>query len=111
MKISQILRRKPERIWTARPVIKLCNLWRLMSNHQVGCIAICDDDGTLLGVVAEKEISQAITKCGADALDLPADSFMNAKPARCAPGDDLRSVKSTITHRRARHVLARIIHE
>ncbi len=55
--------------------------------------------------MAEKEISQAITRCAADSLDLPADSFMNAKPARCTPGDDLRSVMSTLTHRRARHVL------
>lgn len=50
--VADIMTREPT---TVRPAMGLAHAARLMLERKYGCLPVCDDDGTLVGIVTEAD--------------------------------------------------------
>jgi CBS domain-containing protein len=68
--ISQIMTREPTSV---RPKMGLAQAARLMLERKFGCLPVCEDDGTLVGIVTEADFVRFTADVVRD-LDLVAEA-------------------------------------
>ena len=61
-------------------------------------------DGSIAGIISEREIVRALGRDGAAILDEPVGHFMSATVHTCAPEDEVDSLMTTMTNERVRHI-------
>ena len=83
------------------PVALAC---RLLSRHNVGALPVCSEDGTLRGIVTDRDI---VLRCVAPEED-PADTcvgdIMTRQPATVTPGDDCARALRTMARNQVRRL-------
>ena len=68
--VSEVMTREPTSI---RPAMGLAQAARLMLERKFGCLPVCDDDGTLVGIVTEADFVRFAADVVRD-LDLVAEA-------------------------------------
>jgi CBS domain-containing protein len=68
--VADIMTREPTSV---RPATGLAHAARLMLERKYGCLPVCDDDGTLVGIVTEADFVRFAADVVRD-LDLVADA-------------------------------------
>ena len=68
--VSDVMTRDPTSV---RPGLGLAHAARLMLERKYGCLPVCDDDGTLVGIVTEADFVRFAADVVRD-LDLVADA-------------------------------------
>jgi CBS domain-containing protein len=71
----------------------------LMRRHGVPAVAVCDDNGRFMGLLAEREIARALYKHGPRALTLAAHKVMRRGDPAAAPDDTVHGVVETLLRR------------
>lgn len=104
MRLSDLLRGKPERVVTLPPTASVAHAAALMKTEGVGAILICDDRRRVLGVLSERELALAIAHVGRDLFSLRAGELMAVDVPTASPSDSVQSVMRIMTEQRARHL-------
>jgi CBS domain-containing protein len=104
MRLSDLLRGKPERVVTLPPTASVAHAAALMKTEGVGAILICDDRRRVLGVLSERELAMAIANVGQDLFGLRAGELMAVDVPTAAPDDSVQSTMRVMTEQRARHL-------
>ncbi len=86
MKISTTLTHKEHRLITALPVTQAQEAMRMMTEHKIGYLVVCDSDGAVAGVLSERDIIRALVE-GKSIVDLSAKDLMTTNPITCTPND------------------------
>jgi CBS domain-containing protein len=68
--VGNVMTREPTSV---RPAMGLAHAARLMLERKYGCLPVCDDDGTLVGIVTEADFVRFAADVVRD-LDLVADA-------------------------------------
>src|SRR5512145_2465988 len=68
--VSEVMTREPTSV---RPAMGLAQAARLMLERKYGCLPVCEDDGTLVGIVTEADFVRFAADVVRD-LDLMADA-------------------------------------
>ena len=68
--VSEVMTREPTSI---RPAMPLSSAARLMLERKFGCLPVCDDEGTLIGIVTEADFVRFAADVVRD-LDLVAEA-------------------------------------
>ncbi len=68
--VSEVMTRQPTSV---RPAMGLAQAARLMLERKYGCLPVCDDDGTLVGIVTEADFVRFAADVVRD-LDLVAEA-------------------------------------
>ena len=55
-----LVEREHANVWTIHPHQTLREVARGMTTHNVGALAVTDDDGDLVGIVSERDLTRAI---------------------------------------------------
>ncbi len=72
--------------------------------HRVGALIVSPGDGTIEGIVSERDVVRHLSEVRSDLLDQPVTAIMSSDVRVCAPGDDVRSIMNLMTEQRIRHV-------
>ena len=104
MKVLDLLRSKGSAVSTTYPEARVSAVLERFTDEAIGSLVVTTTDRTIVGLVAERDIVQALGKRGAEILDLDVSEIMHAKPVTCTPEDDMKSVMKTMTQRRLRHL-------
>ena len=72
--------------------------------HRVGALVVSPGDGSIDGILSERDIVRCLSELRADVLDQTVDTVMSSEVHRCAPGDTVDSIMSLMTEQRIRHV-------
>lgn len=104
MTVSMILKRKGYNVVTAPPTLQVRELARLLTEANIGAVAVVAPDGFLLGVAGERDIVRGLARYGPDVLSEPIASLMDRDLAFCAPHDSLETLMQLMTARRVRHL-------
>ncbi|MGH8962435.1 MAG: CBS domain-containing protein [Jatrophihabitantaceae bacterium] len=107
MKISDILRHKPEHsgadVVTIAPTAVVREMLALLAEHRIGALIVADGD-TVAGIVSERDVVRRLNDQGAALLDTPVAQIMTTSVYSCSSGDDIDSIANTMTERRIRHM-------
>ena len=103
MKIQTILATKGAVIRTIRAEQTLKEVIQLLAEYRIGAMVVVDAAGSLIGIISERDIIRVAASDEAMPTRRVGD-VMTRQVVTGTPNDDVRSVLSTMTERRFRHL-------
>ena len=103
MNVSRILSIKGRRIETIRPEASLADAIDLLSAKGIGAVVVTDTNGTVCGILSERDIVRALAR-HRDALSSRCAQHMTAHVVTCTPDMMIGEVMEEMTRGRFRHM-------
>lgn len=104
MKISDVLRSKGGDVVTASPDDSVTDLLTLLAEHRIGAVVVSSGDGTVDGIVSERDVVRHLQRSGTGVLEEPVRTIMTANVHTCTAQEEVSDLESRMTERRIRHV-------
>ncbi|MEE9544415.1 MAG: CBS domain-containing protein [Rhodospirillales bacterium] len=103
MIVSELLKKKHRSVVTAYPSTTVGDAVGLFKEKKIGAIMICVPDGTIVGIVTERDVLHSQAEIGAATMKLKVEEIMS-HVYTCKPDDDLKSVMRLMAFKHVRHV-------
>lgn len=103
MTIAAILRVKGDDVVHVSPQASLRELIDTLTEKRIGAVPVIEG-GSVVGIMSERDVMQALKRLGAAALDRPVREMMTAPPITVDPDTSLLAGLSLMTRRRIRHL-------
>jgi CBS domain-containing protein len=103
MLVSDILRRKGREVVCAPPNQTVTDAAQLMSRQGIGSVLVLSD-GSIAGILSERDIVRALAEHGPGCLDRPVSELMTSHVVTCGPEERVDRVMALMTDGRFRHV-------
>src|ERR1044071_6997598 len=104
MQVQQILQSKGRDVVTITSDATLSEAARELARHRIGALIVKNDDGSILGVISERDIVRAVSEASVFALPKPVSAYMTRSVATCREDDTVDSLMETMTEGRFRHL-------
>lgn len=76
MVISNILRGKGSQVVSVRTGDGVASITRTLAQHRIGAVLVVEPDGTVLGIVSERDIVRALASMGEAVMRMTAGQLM-----------------------------------
>ncbi len=97
-------KKKSHRIITIRPDTSIPEAARILKEEHIGALMIMGDDGTLVGIMSERDIVRAIPEHGADLFSLSVEQLMTRSVVTCGPDARVHQIMEKMTAGHFRHM-------
>jgi CBS domain-containing protein len=104
MLVSHILKEKGRDALAISPKATLFEAARVLTLNRIGALVVYDTEGTLSGIISERDIVRAVAEDGASALALTVGERMTKDVATCEENDTIAEIMETMTRCRFRHM-------
>jgi CBS domain-containing protein len=104
MFVSDILAQKGGLVFTVTPGTSIAQLSQQLSTRRIGSVLVLDGEGSVAGIVSERDLVRALASHGAKAMELEARQVMTREVVTCDPDDSIDQVMQTMTSGRVRHL-------
>jgi CBS domain-containing protein len=104
MLVSHILKEKGRDALAISPEATLFEAARVLTLNRIGALVVYDTEGTLSGIISERDIVRAVAEDGASALALTVGERMTKDVATCEENDTIAEIMETMTRCRFRHM-------
>jgi CBS domain-containing protein len=104
MTVSTIIAAKGHDVITSQPHRTMHEVAKVLADRRIGAVVVTGADGSIKGILSERDIVRAIARNGADALNDPVSQHMTATVVTCEEGDLILDVMEQMTRGRFRHV-------
>ena len=104
MFVSDILAQKGGLVFTVTPGTSVAQLSQQLSTRRIGSVLVLDGEGSVAGIVSERDLVRAMASHGAKAMELEARQVMTRDVVTCDPDDSIDQVMGTMTRGRFRHL-------
>lgn len=103
MKVRNILATKGGRVITIGPDKLVREAVALLVQHRIGAVVVTDEDGRLVGILSERDITRAAAEDESLFVRVVGD-IMTRKVVVGMPQDDVLAVAHTMLEKRFRHL-------
>lgn len=104
MIIANILKVKGRSVSTARPDDTVQEIANRLAQRKIGAIVVVGDNGSVAGIISERDLIRAIAKDGANALQLQVHEIMTRDVVTCNVTTSVDEIMETMTRGRFRHI-------
>jgi CBS domain-containing protein len=104
MLVRHILREKGRDIVTITADATLSDAARLLARKRIGAVIVYGEDGSLAGILSERDLVRAVSEESVAALARPVSAYMTRAVMTCSENDSIEDLMELMTHRRFRHV-------
>ena len=104
MHVAAILKEKGRAVETAGLQTTVMDVAARLSARRIGAIIITAADGSIAGIISERDVIRVIGQHGASALDWPVSEAMTRAVQTCRESDTIDTLMSVMTARRFRHL-------
>jgi len=104
MQIRHILHGKGRDVVAIASTSTICDAAKLLTEKKIGTLVVMDGNGTLTGIISERDLVQALAKGGAAALSEQVSEHMTPQPETCTEADTVECLMEAMTRGRFRHV-------
>ena len=104
MFVSDILAQKGGLVFSVTPGTSVAQLSQQLSTRRIGSMLVLDVEGSVAGIVSERDLVRALASHGAKAMELEARQVMTRDVVTCDPDDSIDQVMQTMTSGRFRHL-------
>jgi CBS domain-containing protein len=103
MKVGDIVKERPLR--TIDPASTVQAAIKILNEHNIGALPVCDRDGTLVGIITERDVLRLCDRpdC-AGALQQKVGDVMTRNLMICVPDDSIENAMHVMTNKRIRHL-------
>ena len=103
MRIQELLRIKGFHVITVRPSATVLEVVGLLKEYNLGAVVVSPDGREVVGIVTERDIVRRLLE-GTDFLSGPVSAIMTSDVQTCTAQDSVRSLMTTMTEQRIRHL-------
>lgn len=104
MSVANILADKGRDVQTIQPHRTLAEAARILAERRIGAAVVTGADGSVLGILSERDIVRAVSEAGADALNEPVSRRMTAKVMTCPESTTIETAMEMMTSGKFRHL-------
>lgn len=104
MRVSGVLEGKGSGVATISPEQTLLFAASELGTRKIGALVVIGNDGSVVGIMSERDIVAAIARDGAAALQRSVAEVMSVAVVTCNPTDTMEQLMSSMTQRRIRHL-------
>jgi CBS domain-containing protein len=104
MTVAAILAEKGRRVVTMKPEHSLSEVVRTLAANKIGALVLTAEDGTIAGIISERDVVRALGAEGATALTSPASAYMSGNVVTCREEDTIDAVMERMSAGRFRHM-------
>jgi CBS domain-containing protein len=104
MAVAHILKQKGRAVITVQPSQTLHDIAGILTKNRIGAVVVMENDGTIDGIVSERDVIRALAGEGAAALSRTAREVMTQKVLTCSPLDTETELMGLMTDNRIRHL-------
>ena len=104
MTVGRIISEKGAEVATVPPSASLADVAATLSERKIGAVVVVDADGSIKGIVSERDLVRAVAKHGGHCLEMTASDWMTAEVVTCTPEDTVNEVMQKMTAGRFRHL-------
>jgi len=104
MQVKFILREKGREVVTIASDATISEAARLLARRRIGAVVVRDRDGTIAGILSERDIVRAVADDSVAALGQTVGSHMTRAISTCSESDTVENIMEQMTRGRFRHV-------
>jgi CBS domain-containing protein len=104
MVIQNILRGKGSSIISVRAGDCVASITRTLAQHRIGAVLVLEADGSVLGIVSERDIVRAMAGMGEPVMQMTAGQLMTRVLHTVTPTSTVQYALQVMTDRRVRHL-------
>lgn len=104
MRISALLEQKGTEVCTIRGGASIDDAVTELSRRQIGALVVSPGDGSIQGILSERDIVRRLHDQHGALLSEPVSSIMSTSVTTCGPEDDTEALMAIMTDRRIRHI-------
>lgn len=104
MTVEHILSEKGRDVVTIEADRTLAEAADCLARHRIGAIVVAGPDGSVRGILSERDIVRAVARQGALALDARVVDHMTADVVTCHRGVGIDSLMEQMTRGKFRHI-------
>ena len=104
MKLAELLKARDQglvKIGSTQPVADAAEV---LSRNKVGALLVEGSDGTIAGILSERDIVTGMVTYGAELHQVAVSELMTADVIHCSPDDTVNKAMEMMTERRFRHL-------
>ncbi len=102
--VAKLLEGKGNAIYSVRPSDTIHEAVNQLKEQRIGALAVTDDDGTLLGILSERDIVRRMADTPGETLKQQVDALMTREVVTCTPEDYVIDILKRMTEGRFRHI-------
>ena len=104
MQVRFILREKGREVVTIASDATISEAARLLARRRIGAVLVRDRDGSLAGILSERDIVRAVADDSIAALGQSVGAHMTRSISTCSETDTVEEIMEQMTRGRFRHV-------
>ena len=104
MNVAGILKVKGRAVTTARPDSTLYEAAQKLAAKRIGAVVVVGDQGTVAGIISERDVIRAIGDRGPEVLQSPVAEFMTRDVVACGETSLVDELMQMMTRGRFRHL-------
>jgi CBS domain-containing protein len=106
MLVADILREKGSTVHSIGPEASILEAAKLLDEKRVGALLVRSNEGSVAGIVSERDLVLLIARRGGDAAAERVSAAMTpvTQLVTCTPADTIDRLMSVMTDRRVRHL-------
>jgi len=104
MQVAAILEAKGDAVATVPRTATVGDAVADLVRHRVGALVVSPGDGTIEGIISERDVVRHLSELHADVLARPVTEVMSSTVHLCSPDDTVDSIMTLMTEQRIRHV-------
>jgi len=104
MQVSDILEKKGNRVIAVGPDTSAADIAVLLKGERIGAGVVRNAQGSMLGIVSERDIVHAIAERGEGALSLSASDLMSSSVVTCSPESSSSEIMEQMIESKIRHL-------
>jgi CBS domain-containing protein len=104
MTVSRILAAKGRDVITTQPRRTLGEASEILVAKNIGAVVVTDDQGSVHGILSERDILRAFVKHGADVFKHPVSAHMTTPLVATTEDESVQTVMEKMTNERSRHI-------
>jgi CBS domain-containing protein len=103
MNVHTILSNKGKSVVTIHPDATVERAVAVLRLRGIGALVISNNGETVVGIVSERDIVEALVRYGSELLSVSVSEIMTCPVVTCEPGDSVAELMAEMTNRRIRH--------
>jgi CBS domain-containing protein len=104
MNVEQFIGSRQSMLITCRPEDTVKSAATLLATNRIGAMPVIDEEGTLIGLLSERDVVKAMAMRGSDVLKLLVGELMSRNPVTCSVDDHMDRAMMLMDRHRFRHL-------
>lgn len=102
--VKQLLAKKGKTVWTVHPDTTVYEAIELMADKNIGSVLVVEKDGSLCGIMSERDYVRKIAIQGKSSRTTPVSDIMTNRVLVVSPNESINRCMSLMTDKHLRHL-------